>query len=504
MRTIWQENGEKSVTAPLSLIISAFSPVINALRTLTPQLDTHAETSLILIDLGRGKNRLGGSALAQVYNQVGDESPDADPVLLRTFFEAVKSLRRSDKILAYHDRSDGGLLATLCEMAFASHCGLDINLSELPGSVLEKLFNEELGAIIQVKKSDETAVIKTLGNYTYAMGRPTKKQRVVIKDKQKIVYESSRTELELLWSSTSYQLQKLRDNPECADQELMAVSSDNNPGLSASKNIKSLPKRYSRKPRIAVFREQGVNGQVEMAAAFDRAGFTSVDVHLNDLVTARVSLDDFSGLVACGGFSYGDVLGAGEGWAKTILFNKELRDEFSKYFNRHDTFTLGVCNGCQMLSALKSLIPGAETWPKFLKNKSEQFEARLVMTKINDSPSIFFKGLAGNYFPIPVAHGEGRAMFEDTDGSSLALENNLVPMQYIDNSLKVTEQYPSNPNGSPQGITALTTPDGRATIMMPHPERAFMSRQLSWHPETWEADSPWLRLFQNAREWLDK
>jgi len=504
MRTVWQENGEKSVTAPLSLIVSAFSPVINTLKTLTPQLDTSFETTIILIDLGQGKNRLGGSALAQVYNQLGDESPDADPVLLRNFFEAVKSLRHSNKILAYHDRSDGGLLATLCEMAFASRCGLDINLSKLPGSVIEKLFSEELGAIIQVKKADEATVVKTLGNYAYVIGQPTKKQKIVIKDNQKTIYENSRTELELLWSETSYQLQKLRDNPECADQELMAVKNDSDLGLSASKDIKLSSKRYSKKPRIAVFREQGVNGQIEMAAAFDRAGFTSVDVHLNDIITGRVSLDDFSGLVACGGFSYGDVLGAGEGWAKTILFNRELRDKFSKFFNRKDTFTLGVCNGCQMLSALKDLIPGAETWPEFLKNKSEQFEARLVMTKINDSPSIFFKGLAGNYLPIPVAHGEGRAIFEDKYGSRQALENNLVPMQYIDNNLDVTEQYPSNPNGSTQGITALTTPDGRATIMMPHPERAFMSRQLSWHPKTWQADSPWFRLFQNAREWLDK
>ena len=503
MRTVWQENGEKSVTAPLSLIISAFSPVINTLKTLTPQLDTDSETSLILIDLGQGKNRLGGSALAQVYNQVGDESPDTDPELLRDFFESVKSLRRSDKILAYHDRSDGGLLATICEMAFASRCGLNIDLTKLPGSVIEKLFSEELGAVIQVKKSDEATVIKAFGSHAHAIGHPTKNQKIVIKDSQKTIYEDSRAGLELLWSETSYELQKLRDNPECADQELMAVKSDRDPGLSASKNIKFSPKHYSSKPKVAVFREQGVNGQVEMAAAFDRAGFTSVDVHLNDIISGRVSLDDFSGLVACGGFSYGDVLGAGGGWAKTILFNKELRGKVSKFFNRSDTFTLGVCNGCQMLSALKDLIPGAENWPRFLKNKSEQFESRLVMTKINDSPSIFFKGLAGACLPVPVAHGEGRAIFEDKDGSQHALQNNLVPMQYIDNSLDVTEQYPSNPNGSPLGITALTTPDGRATIMMPHPERAFMSRQLSWHPKTWDTDSPWLRLFQNAREWLD-
>lgn len=508
MRTVWLETTEKSVTSPLSLVISAFSPAINTLKTLTPQLDVNAETSLILIDLGQGKNRLGGSALAQVYNQTGEETPDVNPALLRNFFAAIKSFRRADKILAYHDRSDGGLLAALCEMAFASRCGLDINLSQLPGSVIESLFSEELGAVIQIKQSDEISVLQTLGqavgNFAYVIGRPTKKQIVTIKHGQDKIYEKSRAELEMLWSETSYRIQRLRDNPECADQEFMSLKKSNDPGLSANTNPKIFSKSYKVKPKVAIFREQGVNGQIEMAAAFDQAGFTSVDVHLNDIVAGRVALNDFSGLIACGGFSYGDVLGAGEGWAKTILFNKELCDKFSKFFNRADTFTLGVCNGCQMLSALKSLIPGAELWPKFLKNKSEQFEARLVMTKINDSPSIFFKGLAGACLPIPVAHGEGQAIFENTNGHLKALAANLVAMQYVDNNLEITEQYPSNPNGSLKGITALTTPDGRATIMMPHPERAFMSRQLSWHPRVWGEDSPWLQLFRNAREWLDK
>ena len=503
MRTVWQDKGEKSVTAPLSLIISAFSPVINVLRTLTPQLDTRSETSLILIDLGQGMNRLGGSALAQVFNQVGSESPDVEPRALKDLFNTFKTLRAEDKILAYHDRSDGGLLTTLCEMAFASRCGLDIDLGKLPGTVIEKLFSEELGAVIQVKKSNETAVIKALGKHAYGIGHPTKKQNITIRDKDEIVYENSRAELELMWSETSYQLQKLRDNPECAEQEHKAIKNNDDPGLSASEAIKLPVKRYTSKPQVAIFREQGVNGQVEMAAAFDKVGFSSFDVHLNDIVTGRVSLDDFSGLVACGGFSYGDVLGAGEGWAKTILFNSELRNKFSEFFKRQDTFTLGVCNGCQMLSALKELIPGAEGWPRFLKNKSEQFESRLVMTKINGTPSIFFKSLEGSYLPVPVAHGEGRALFGDSNGAEQALDNNLVPLQYIDNNLETTEQYPFNPNGSPHGITSLTTADGRATIMMPHPERAFMSRQLSWHPKEWSTDSQWLCLFQNAREWLD-
>ena len=563
MRTVWQENNkQKSVTSPLSLIISAFSPVTDASKTLTPQLDTTADTSLLLVDLGQAKNRLGGSALAQVYSQVGNETPDADPAPLSKFLKAIINIKAQGKLLAYHDRSDGGLFATLCEMAFASRCGLEINIAKLSGNTIERLFNEELGVVIQVKKSDENNIVsslcKAVGKNVYVLGRPVKKQEVVIKDGQKVVYKNSRAQLEAWWSETSYQLQKLRDNPECADQEFTGLQDDNNPGLSFDVKAKQITKRFkpildirkarsspdlsnsatngfssfdvstdtssldktvfarvnsplertilrkSSKPKVAIFREQGVNGHIEMAAAFDKAGFTCVDVHLNDIISNRISLDDFAGLAACGGFSYGDVLGAGEGWAKTILFNKELRNKFSKFFNRKDTFTLGVCNGCQMLSALKELIPGADTWPKFLKNNSEQFEARLAMTRINKTPSIFFKDMEGSYLPIPVAHGEGRAVFDGEKQAHGALTNNLVPMQYVNNSLKITEQYPSNPNGSSQGITALTTPDGRATIMMPHPERAFMTRQLSWYPKAMGADSPWLRIFQNAREWVNK
>jgi phosphoribosylformylglycinamidine synthase len=507
MRTTWDDQGQKSVTAPLSLIISAFSPVVSTIKTLTPELDTDADTSLLLIDLGQRKNRLGGSALAQVYNQVGNEVPDADPVQLHKFFKAVKALRDENKILAYHDRSDGGLMATLCEMAFASRCGLDINLSRMIGTAIEKLFSEELGVVLQVKKSDESTILKRLtkdlSDNVFVLGKPTKKQDIVIKDGPKLVYANNRANLEATWSETSYRLQKMRDNPESADQELAVLQNDKDPGLSTNVAYDQKPKKYSKKPLVAIFREQGVNGQVEMAAAFDKAGFTSIDVHLNDIIFGRVSLDEFSGLVACGGFSYGDVLGAGMGWAKTILFNDDLKRKFSEFFKRKDTFTLGVCNGCQMLSGLKELIPGAEDWPSFLKNTSEQFEARLVMTKINESPSIFFKGMEGSFLPVPVAHGEGRAVFDSDEKRNKSLNKKLVPLQYVDNDLNATQNYPANPNGSLDGITALTTPDGRATIMMPHPERSFMTRQMSWHPKDWGSDSPWLQIFVNAREWLD-
>jgi phosphoribosylformylglycinamidine synthase len=510
MRTVWQDGTkDKSVTSPVSLIITAFSPVTDVDQTLTPELQMTEDTTLILLDLGRGQNRLGGSALAQVYNQIGNTTPDIEADQLKKFFGAIQSLKRQNKILAYHDRSDGGLLTTLCEMAFASRCGLDIDISNLSGNVLGKLFNEELGAVIQVKASHTQPILEKLQDVlgkdgVCTIGKPTKNQQVRITENGQLVYQNSRAELEQFWAETSYQIQSLRDNPTTSAQEFAAIKSDADSGLVPKVTFKPVVHNYKAKPKVAIFREQGVNGQVEMAAAFDRAGFTSVDVHLNDLLKNTVSLDDFVGLAACGGFSYGDVLGAGEGWAKTILFDKKLHDKFSEFFARENTFSLGVCNGCQMLAALKELIPGADIWPKFLKNKSEQFEARLTLTKVNESPSLFFKGMAGSYLPIPVAHGEGRVAFASDKQAQQAIVNKLVPMQYVDSNHEVTEQYPSNPNGSLYGITALTTPDGRATIMMPHPERAFMTRQLSWHPKTWGPDSPWLNLFQNAREWCSK
>lgn len=503
MRTVWEE---KSVTSPMSVIITAFSPVADIKKTLTPELKD-VDSALLLIDLGLGKNRLGGSALTQVYNQLGNETPDIEPHLLKNFFDTIQNLNSDDKILAYHDRSDGGMLATVAEMMFAGRMGAKLDLTHIPGIVLSKLFNEELGAIIQVAKDDVDEVIKILkasvGSCVYDIGHVTKKQMLIIYDNENEIYQNSRSQLESWWARTSYEIQSLRDNAQSAKQEFEAIKKDDDPGLIAKVSYASLNKKYTTKPKIAIFREQGVNGQIEMAAAFDKAGFTSVDVHIQDLLDNKVSLNDFVGLVACGGFSYGDVLGAGEGWAKTILFHNSLRKEFKEFFERDDTFTLGVCNGCQMLSALKELIPGTQLWPRFLKNTSEQFEARLVNVQINESPSIFFKGMAGSIIPVPVAHGEGRAVFNNDDAMQQAIEDELVPWQFVDSNETVTETYPRNPNGSPLGITALTTPDGRATIVMPHPERAFLTQQLSWHPDDWSENSPWFKMFQNAREWTE-
>lgn len=501
MRTVWDD---KSVTSPLSVIISGFSPVKNVNKTLTPLLDLKHDSSLIFIDLSGGEQRLGGSALAQVFNQVGNEAPDAQASILLKAFEIVQSLKSKNKILAYHDRSDGGLWATLCEMAFASRCGLSIDISGLPGSPLENLFNEELGLVIQVKKSDEKAVLDELkaavGDVSFAIAKPTSDQQITVKKSDQILYKNSRAQLEEWWSNTSYQIQKLRDNPICADQEFEQIKQADNKGLSVKNTVTISTKTYKNRPKAAIFREQGVNGQVEMAAAFYYAGFNTVDVHLNDIISGRVDLKEFVGLVACGGFSYGDVLGAGEGWAKLILNQPKLKNQFKDFFERPDTFSLGVCNGCQMLSALKGLIPGAENWPRFLRNTSEQFEARLVTVQINDSPSIFFKDMQGSILPVPVAHGEGRAVFDSTVDKKDA----IIVGQYTDNNQQIAETYPNNPNGSKDGITALTTTDGRSTIMMPHPERAFQNRQLSWAPETWGGQySPWFKMFQNAREWVE-
>lgn len=508
MRTVWEEKGsKKSVTSPLSVVITAFSPVDDVAKTLTPELK-HVESDLILIDLGLGKNRLGGSALAQVYNQIGNTTPDIEPILLKNFFDAIQTLRNDNRLLAYHDRSDGGLLTTVAEMMFAGRRGAKLDLTKLSGDILSKLFNEELGAVIQVAKSDTESVLAMLrtaiGASVHSIGEVTKSQELIVTDDGNEVYRNSRSELESWWARSSYEIQSLRDNTHAAKQEFAAIKDSEDAGLIGVVSFAMLNKKYASKPRVAIFREQGVNGQVEMAAAFDKAGFTSVDVHIQDLLDSKVTLDDFVGLVACGGFSYGDVLGAGEGWAKTILFHDALRQQFSDFFKREDTFTLGVCNGCQMLSALKELIPGAGMWPRFLKNSSEQFEARLVNVQINDSPSIFFKGMEGSVLPVPVAHGEGRAAFDNNDTMQQALEDELVPWQFVDSDSSVTEIYPKNPNGSPLGIASLTTPDGRATILMPHPERVFLTRQLSWHPDDWSEHSPWFKMFQNAREWTDK
>ncbi len=519
MRTAWQESGaDKSVTAPLSLIISAFAPVQDVRRTVTPQLKLDGgETDLILVDLGRGQNRLGGSALAQVYRQIGAIAPDVDDAEdLKALFAVIQGLLQDQLLLAYHDRSDGGLFTTLCEMAFAGHAGLQISLELLAGQEADLaavLFAEELGAVLQVRQTDTEQILAQfnaagLGDCTQVIGKPTPDGSLCFSLGENVVLQLPRVEAQRWWAQTSFEIQTIRDNSDCALQEFAGLLDAQDPGLHASvgfdiaDDIAAPFIQIGVRPAIAVLREQGVNGQVEMAAAFDRAGFASVDVHMSDILSGRVSLKNFHGLVACGGFSYGDVLGAGEGWAKSILFNSLARDQFAEYFARTDTFSLGICNGCQMLSNLRGLIPGAQHWPHFVRNKSEQFEARVAMVEVLESPSILLQGMAGSRMPIAVAHGEGHAEFANPSLIDTALENQRVVLRYVDNYGRPTESYPQNPNGSPQGITGLTTEDGRATIMMPHPERVFRAVQNSWYPQQWQEDSPWIRLFRNARVWL--
>jgi len=456
---------------------------------------------------------MGGSALAQVYGQVGNEVPDVDNAnQLKAFFGVIQSLNAEGKILAYHDRSDGGLFVTLCEMAFAGHCGLDIDLTNLEGDVVSALYNEELGAVLQVR-SDETYAIlakinSAINSGAHVIGQVTTNNQIKFTDAGKVVFADTRVHLHRMWSETTYHMQKLRDNPACAQQEYDRILDNADTGIHAhltfdhNDNIAAPYIATGKRPKIAILREQGVNGQVEMAAAFDRAGFTAYDVHMSDIISGRVSLKDFVGFAACGGFSYGDVLGAGEGWAKSILFNSRANDEFSAFFQRADSFALGVCNGCQMMSNLHSIIPGSEHWPHFVRNKSEQFEARFAMVEVLESPSLFFNGMAGSLMPIAVAHGEGFAEFSDTAMVNSVLDDKLVTMRFVDYNSAPTELYPFNPNGSPQGITGLTTRDGRFSIMMPHPERVFRAVQHSWHPSDWTEDAPWMRMFRNARRYI--
>lgn len=512
MRMKWQhENRQYDVIAPLSLVISAFSPVSDIRRTLTPQL-IDEPSELLLIDLGQGQNRLGGSALAQVFAQLGEVPPDLDhPSLLVRFFNIIKRLREQDKLLAYHDRSDGGLLATLCEMIFAGHVGVTVDLDSLGDNPISSLFAEELGAVIQYRLSDKEIIHTILKEESllvccHVLGKPNSLDQLVVKFQKNILYQEDRVNLHRLWSQTSYHLKALRDNPLCAQQEYDSLQDRKNPGLNATLTFEIAKTNYIKKhikPSIAVLREQGVNGHIEMAAAFDRAGFNAVDVHMTDIISGRISLAQFQGLAACGGFSYGDVLGAGRGWANSILYNEHAYSEFYDFFNRLDVFVLGVCNGCQMLSHLKTLIPGSSHWPHFTRNTSEQFEARLSLVKIRKSPSVFFRGMEESVLPIVVAHGEGHTQFDDQKMREKLLAANLVPLQYIDNYGEVTERYPANPNGSVSGITALTNEDGRFTLMMPHPERVFRTVQLSWRPPSWQDEhSPWLQIFINARKWL--
>jgi phosphoribosylformylglycinamidine synthase len=524
MRTTWtDEDGEdKQVVSPVSLVVSAFASLPDVRGTLTPQLT--AGTELLLVDLGAGRDRLGGSMLAQVRGEFGGAVPDLDdPARLISLASAMAALREAGLLTAYHDRSDGGLWATLCEMAFAGAVGLDVAIAPPadPGDpVAERgeaaqgvaaLFTEELGVVLGVppgRAGEARAILADhgLGGLSQHVGRATSERRVRVRAPGVVLDEAVR-DLAQAWDEVSWRIAALRDNPECADEEHAAFGADDDPGLQLATTFdpaEDITAPYlgtGARPAVAILREQGVNSQLETAFAFDRAGFDTYDVHMTDLQTGRFDLADSSivGLVACGGFSYGDTLGAGEGWARSILFNDRLTEAFGAFFARPDTFALGLCNGCQMFAALADLIPGADAWPRFTRNRSEQYEARLSMLEVLDSPSIFFTGMAGSRVPIAVAHGEGLANFAARGDEQTV----VAAARYVDHDGQPATTYPANPNGSRGGLTAVTTPDGRFTAMMPHPERVQRNAQLSWTPEPVDADSPWLRMFRNARVWVD-
>ncbi|PML04779.1 phosphoribosylformylglycinamidine synthase [Vibrio breoganii] len=514
MKTKWNENGEdKEVTSPLSLVITAFGRVEDVRKTVTPQLRTDkGDSSLVLVDLGNGKNRMGATALAQVYKQLGDKPADVDNAeQLKGFFDAMQTLVRDDKLVAYHDKGDGGLFVTLAEMAFAGHCGMKADISDLGEDTLATLFNEELGAVVQVKNEDLEQVRAVLAANgleacSHVIGSVEASDSFEIFANGSAIIERSRIELRTIWAETTHKMQALRDNPACADQEFAAKKDNSDPGLNVDltfdvrEDVAAPYIATGVKPKMAILREQGVNSHIEMAAAFDRAGFDSVDIHMSDILTGQAVLEEYQGLVACGGFSYGDVLGAGEGWAKSVLFNSAARDQFEGFFNREDTFSLGVCNGCQMLSNLKELIPGADLWPRFVRNESERFEARFSLVEVQKSDSVFFDGMAGSRMPIAVSHGEGRVEVKDSAHLNAIENSGTVALRYVDNNGNATQQYPNNPNGSPNAITGLTTADGRVTIMMPHPERVFRTVANSWAPESWGEDSAWMRMFRNVRK----
>ncbi|MGI4861488.1 MAG: phosphoribosylformylglycinamidine synthase [Janthinobacterium lividum] len=539
MRTQWRDDADaaKEVVSPVTLIVSAFAALEDVRGHLTPQLRRAADvgdTVLIAIDLGRGRNRMAGSILAQVIHQVGDVAPDLDDAQdLKNLFDAIQHLNAAGQLLAYHDRSDGGLFATVCEMAFAGHVGVSLNVDMLTldpehesdvgdakdwatqtsgrrnDRTLRALFNEELGAVVQVRIADRDAVFavlreRNLSACSHVIGKPNERGDIEIYRDAKRIYTSPRATLQREWTDVSWRIARLRDNPACADAEVEAIADVTDPGISVhlsfdpADNVAAPFVNTGARPRVAVLREQGVNSHLEMAHAFDRAGFETRDVHMSDLIEGRASLADFAGAVACGGFAYGDVLGAGEGWAKTIRFNPVLADMFAAFFGREDTFALGVCNGCQMMSSLASMIPGAQAWPNFTRNKSEQFEARFATVEVLESPSIFLAGMAGSRIPVAVSHGEGFADFSKQGNAAQV----LAGLRYVDNQGQATERYPLNPNGSPGGLTSVTTADGRFTVIMPHPERVARAVTMSWHPAEWEGDSPWMRLFQNARRWV--
>ena len=510
MQAAWRddEGATQRSVSPVSLVVSAFARVADVRPHLTPVLARDVESELWLIGLGAGQQRLGGSVLGQCYHGFGNIAPDLDePQRLRSLFDLVQSARDDGLLLAYHDRSDGGAFAAACEMAFASRCGLELNLDGWGDNALACLFNEELGVIVQVANEDRAAFADRVNRHdlthcTQRIGRPVSTPSVRVVEVGEALAEWSWQELFDAWWSVTHAMQRLRDNPECADEEREARRRFDDPGLTALRLPEAVVEapmvNTGARPRVAILREQGVNSQYEMAAAFDRAGFEAVDVHMSDLIAGRSRLDDFRGFAACGGFSYGDVLGAGRGWATSILERPALRDRFAAFFARNDSFSLGVCNGCQMLAQLRELIPGAQDWPRFLRNRSEQFEARLGLVEVVESPSLFFRGLAGARLPIAVSHGEGRASFDDPAQARSA----HVALRFIDGHGQVAQHYPANPNGSPEGITGLTSADGRSTLLMPHPERVHRSAQMSWHPAEWGDESPWMRLFHNARSWV--
>lgn len=518
MKTVWQDGEEKkSVVSPLSLIISAFAPVQDVRKTVTPELKNVEDSVLLLVDLGNGKARMGGSAFGQVYNNMSGDAPDLDDTgRLKGFYNVIQQLVAEDKLLAYHDRSDGGLFATLAEMAFAARCGLNVDLTSLVANQadineasIRALFNEELGAVIQIAKQDVAAVealFKEADLALHTVATIGTDEKIVIRNQAGIVLEQSRTDLQRAWQETSHAIQRLRDNPACADSEFALIGDNERSALFAdmkfdvNEDIAAPFINSGAKPKIAILREQGVNGQIEMAAAFTHAGFDAYDVHMSDLMASRVNLADFKMLAACGGFSYGDVLGAGEGWAKSILFHPALRDQFAAFFADPNTLTLGVCNGCQMVSNLAEIIPGAEAWPKFKRNLSEQFEARLSMVHVPKSASLILNEMQGSSLPVVVSHGEGRADFA-LHGGNISADLGIA-LQYVDGQNQVTQTYPLNPNGSPQGIAGVTNTDGRVTIMMPHPERVYRAAQMSWKPEDWTELSGWYRLFAGARKAL--
>ena len=526
MKTVWQDEGaQKSVVSPLSLIISAFAPVQDVRRTLTPELKNTADSAIFAIDLGFGRSRMGGSALSQVWKNISGSAPDLNNSHhLAAFYQVMQSLVAEGRLLAYHDRGDGGLLATLAEMSFASHLGMNLDLAamieqtreqsgsnKLQDAAARTLFNEELGAVIQVAGEHIEAVQTAfeeagLAAALHQIGAINHSERLLIQNRNTVLLNEDRLDLQKAWAETSWQMQRLRDNPECADSEYALLADDKRSALFAdltfdvNENIAAPFINRGTQPKIAVLREQGVNGQIEMAAAFTRAGFDAYDVHMSDLMAGRVQLADFQMLAACGGFSYGDVLGAGEGWAKSVLFHPQLRDQFAAFFNRQDTLTLGVCNGCQMVSNLAEIIPGTQGWPKFKRNQSEQFEARLSMVSVPKSASLILADMAGSSLPVVVSHGEGRADFAHAGGQVSGGLN--IALQYVDGQNQIAEAYPLNPNGSPQGIAGVSSADGRVTIMMPHPERVYRSAQMSWAPEGWGELSGWYRLFAGARKAL--